>query len=174
MTYSEPYPQNPGQTPSNGAGGTVARHRYVDIAFYLFLVVALTRLITIIVGATQIGNVTQRAKDQIANQTAGSGLSQAQVEGVLRGSIIGGLVVSVLFLIAFVVFDLLMRRGANWARIVLLVLTVLSLTGVISAYGLGAIGVIAGIIACVLMFLPASNAYFREVKARKLGGYPQQ
>lgn len=77
-----------------------------------------------------------------------------------------------LYIIAFIVFDLFMRRGANWARIVLLIVTILGLTGVVGGFGVGAVGVLASVVAAVLTFLPASNAWFRAVKDRKRGAIP--
>jgi hypothetical protein len=62
-----------------------------------------------------------------------------------------------------------MRRGANWARIVLLIVTVLSLFQVLGAYGVGGARVVVGVIATILIFLKPASEYFRAVKARKTG-----
>ena len=89
------------------------------------------------------------------------------LDAILLGTLVVSVVISVLFLAATVVFAFLMKRGHNWARWVLGAVTVLSLTGIVSDYGLGAGRFVIGAIATVLVFLPASNAYFRAVKASK-------
>ncbi len=61
-----------------------------------------------------------------------------------------------------------MRRGANWARIVLLIVTVLSLFGVLSGYGLGAVRVVLGVIATVLIFMKPANEYFATARSRRV------
>lgn len=155
---------NPYQSDAQQSASTAAP-RFVVIAFWLYLVTALTRVIGIIVSATQLPAAKQAAKDQL--QSSGATTNGVNVDSLVQGAFIAGIVVAVLFTAAFVVFDLLMRRGANWARIVLLVVTILGITGIAGGYGLGAVGVLASIAAAVLTFLPVSNAWFRAVKDRK-------
>jgi hypothetical protein len=149
------------------ASSTSVVPRFVNIAYYLFLLTAAVHLVSLIISIATFGSTSADAKSKIAS--SGSGISSSQANGLLGASLAVAVVFGVLFLVAFVLFDVFMRRGANWARIVLLVLTVLSLTGIASQYGLGALGVVAAIVATILMFLTPSNAYFRETKARKLG-----
>lgn len=156
---SNPYQSNAQQSASTAAP------RFVVIAFWLYLVTALTRVIGIIVSATQLPAAKQAAKDQL--QSSGTSTNGVNVDAVVQGAFIAGIVVAVLFTAAFVVFDLLMRRGANWARIVLLVVTIVGITGIAGGYGLGAVGVLASIAAAVLTFLPASNAWFHAIRDRK-------
>ncbi|AMM21034.1 hypothetical protein AX769_13940 [Frondihabitans sp. PAMC 28766] len=88
----------------------------------------------------------------------GVGTSQAQLfvgPAIVVGIVIGGLV-----MIAFIVFDMLMRRGKPWARVVLTVVTVFSLSTAGSLHGLGIIGLLAAVAATVLIFLKPSNAFF--------------
>lgn len=153
---------NPYANPS-----TATPPRTVNIAFWLFLLVALTRLVAIIIAVATFGAASDAAKSSIAG--TGSNVSSSQVDGILRASLIASIVFAVLFLVAFVLFDYFMRRGANWARIVLLILTILSLFNVLGAYGVGAIGFVAGVVATILMFLRPSSEYFQAVKARKVG-----
>ncbi|GAA4680914.1 hypothetical protein [Frondihabitans cladoniiphilus] len=171
MTFSQPYPDSGPSYPAKA--GPVTPPRFVNIAFYLFLLVALVKLVAIVVSIASFGTVAAQARDRVSAQVAGTSLTQAQAETIIRGSLVTGIVLSIVFLVLFVVFDLVMRRGANWARIVLLILTVLSLSAVTGAYGLGALATVAGIVATVLMFLTPSNAYFREVKGRKLAARGQ-
>ena len=144
-----------------------AAPRFVTVAYWLFLLVAAVHVVSLIVSIATFGSTTAAAKSQIAK--SGSGLSSSQTNGLLGASLGVAVVFGILFIVAFVLFDVFMRRGANWARVVLLVITILSLTGIVGQYGLGALGVVAAVVATVLMFVPTSNAYFREAKARKLG-----
>ncbi|WP_144761208.1 hypothetical protein [Curtobacterium sp. 9128] len=141
--------------------------RLVTVAFWLYLLTVLAHIVGIIISATQLPAAQQAAKDQL--QRSGTSTDGVDVNGILGATLVVGIVIGVLYIIAFVVFDLFMRRGANWARIVLLIVTILGITGVVGGYGVGAVGVLASIIAAVLTFLPASNAWFRAVKERKRG-----
>ncbi len=177
MTYSEPYPQSPGQNPPGyTGGGPTTPPRFVNIAFYLFLVVALTNLVGIIVTIVSIPAATEQAK-RAAESQGGSALSASQIDTVVQAGVILAVVIGVVSLIAFVIFDVLMRRGFGWTRWVLAALTFFSLFGILGGYGLGALGAIAAIVATVLMFLRPSSEYFRAVRDRKRGalggGYPQ-
>jgi hypothetical protein len=145
----------------------VAPPRFVNIAYWLFLLVALVHVVGLIISVVTFGSTTAAAKSQLSQ--TGSGVSSAQVNSLVGASLVTAIVIGVLYIIAFVLFDVFMRRGANWARIVLLIVTVLSLAGVLGAYGLGALGAIAAIVASILMFLRPSNEYFRGAKAAKLG-----
>ncbi|MBT2504177.1 hypothetical protein [Curtobacterium sp. ISL-83] len=142
-----------------------AAPRLVTVAFWLYLLTALAHVVGIIITATMLPAAQQAAKSQIAR--SGASTHGVDMNGVVGATFVVSIVIGVLFIIAFIIFDLLMRRGANWARIVLLIITILGITGVAGAYGVGAVGVIASIIAAILTFLPASNAWFRSVKEQK-------
>jgi hypothetical protein len=157
---------NPYQSNAQQSSATTTP-RVVTVAFWLYLVTALAHVIGIIISATQLPAAQQAAKDQL--QQSGTSTNGVDVDGILGATLVASIVIGVLFIIAFIIFDLFMRRGANWARIVLLIVTILGITGVAGGFGLGAVGVIASIVAAVLTFLPASNAWFRAVKDRKRG-----
>jgi len=65
-----------------------------------------------------------------------------------------------------VLFAVFMLRGRNWARIVLLILAILTALGSIATIAtggvLGIIAMLVTIVAAVLMYVPASNPYFRR------------
>ena len=157
---------NPYQSNAQQSSATTTP-RVVMVAFWLYLVTALAHVIGIIISATQLPAAQQAAKDQL--QQSGTSTNGVDVDGILGATLVVSIVIGVLFIIAFIIFDLFLRRGANWARIVLLIVTILGITGVAGGFGLGAVGVIASIVAAVLTFLPASNAWFRAVKDRKRG-----
>ena len=65
-----------------------------------------------------------------------------------------------------VLFAVFMYRGRNWARIVLLIVAILTTLGSISTILVGNVldilTLVATVVAAVLMFVPASNPYFRR------------
>lgn len=72
-----------------------------------------------------------------------------------------GFAISLLFTVGTIVVAVFFLRGASWARIALLVLTILGVgfLGGFPVISAGAFG--AGILAIVFSFVPASNKYFR-------------
>jgi hypothetical protein len=154
------------QSPSTtNAINSTTPPRFVNIAYWLFLLVALIHVVLVIVSIATFGATSATAKSQLANTQ--TGVSSAQENSILGASLVVAIVIGILYIVAFVLFDVFMRRGANWARIVLLIVTILSLPGITGAYGLGAISVVAAVVATVLMFLRPSNEYFRGVKASR-------
>lgn len=119
----------------------------VEAAFWLYLIAPIVGLILAIVGlgaASTAGNAA----------AAKAGISSGAVSGIL----IAGIVIDVIMLIAIIVVDLFFRRGANWARIVMTVL------GVLTFFAGGIFAFILSVVAIILSWLPASNAWFRSVR----------
>ncbi|WP_157887630.1 hypothetical protein [Frondihabitans sp. PAMC 28766] len=132
--------------------------RSITVAFWLFLLAALVQLVVLVVSLSTAGGSITAGREQVAKVADGVGTSQAQLfvgPAIVVGIVIGGLV-----MIAFIVFDMLMRRGKPWARVVLTVVTVFSLSTAGSLHGLGIIGLLAAVAATVLIFLKPSNAFF--------------
>ena len=149
-----------------GSAAPTVAPRQVTTAFYLFIAAAALSLIALIVSVATIGGTRDAIRRQLA--TSGQRITESQLDSVLTVSVTLAVVFGVLFIAAYVLFAVFMRRGANWARIVLLVLTVLSLGQIASGFGMGAAQVLVSVIASVLMFLAPANQYFRAVKAAKL------
>ena len=119
----------------------------VEAAFWLYLIAPIVGLILALVG---LGAATTAAN----NAASRVGVSS----GTVTGLVIGGIVLDVVFLVAVIVVDMFFRRGRNWARITLTVLAVVSFF-----FG-GLFTFILAVIALILSWLPASNAYFRSTK----------
>lgn len=180
MTASGP-PPHP-QTPEDGpapdgryappAGDTVRRPPEVEISFWLWIAVVALGVIGAIVTLTSL--------DTIADQVSGS-LSRGQVDMVLTitkvsavaGALIGGVV--------YILFAIFLRRGKNWARIVLTVIGAIAVVaGLFTVFGgssttiqgqsvqlggpvnttLSAIQLLLIIAAVALLFRPRANAFF--------------
>ena len=153
----------------------------VSGAFFIYLIAAVLAVIGAILTLTS--NVwTQAIADSGANT---SGVNVHTLVNTLK---IVSVIFALIFIALYLFFAFKMRAGRNWARIVL---TVLSALSVISAFSTtttsvtvnghvykstttqltGWIGVVLSILAIVLMFLPASNAYFTASKAARQQRY---
>ena len=90
------------------------------------------------------------------------------VETLVGVESIAVLVVGVIAIVLYVVFPILLRRGFGWARIVLLVVTAISLLGATGDYGVSALKVIVAIVATMLAFLTPASQWFRAAKQLRL------
>lgn len=157
----------------------------VTAAFFVYLATAALSLITIVL--TLNSDIWDQA---IAEGTRGAdtgNIDPQQLVSIAKGIVIG---VGVVFLAVYLLFAFKMRAGRNWARITLTVFSALGLLSTFNATGsvtvnnrtftstssevTGWIGTLLAIAAIVLMYLPASNAYFRDVKARRMQQKLQQ
>ena len=171
--YNAP-PSYPGAYPAASPAAAVpaapaVAPNTVNIAFWLYIASAALSVISGIVGIITVSAGRQAAINAIQRQ--GANLHGMSVDAVANIAITVAVTVAIVTLvfwaIAFVLFAYFMRRGANWARIVLTVLTGLSLLNIIAAFGLGALQVAASIVAVVLMWLRPSTEYFNAVRAAK-------
>ncbi|PZE76609.1 MULTISPECIES: hypothetical protein [unclassified Curtobacterium] len=142
----------------------------VNAAFWLFMLAVLAQIVSLIVSISTFGTAEDEAKRRVASTS--SNLSESTVHAALVAGLVIAIVIGVLSIIAFALFDVFMRRGANWARIVLLILTILSVFTILGGHGINAVGEVAAIVATILMYLRPSSAYFAAVKARKTGAQP--
>lgn len=131
-----------------------ARPSSVTAAFWLWIVEAILSVV--------FGIIVVAVAASTPAVTDLSGSQRDTAVGVLIGVAVVFIVVAVIRgLIAFA-----MRRGRNWARIVLTVLAALSIVAtVVQGGGAGWllwVSVVLAVVAVVLMFVPASNAWFRR------------
>lgn len=132
----------------------VTRPRTVTISFVLWLVTIILGILGS-VALLVVAGVESNNTDIVAGQ-AGVYIAAATITMALA------------LLELVVVFK--MRAGRNWARITLLVLAALQVVSAASQGGAGTgfswSGLVAVIIATVLMFLPASSHFFRKGLSR--------
>lgn len=94
---------------------------------------------------------------------AGSRDAGGTAAGLSGPILIGAAVVALLFVVIELIIVFKMRAGRNWARIVITILEVLGLGALFTNATFWSWGaVVLSLIAVVLMWLPASNAYFRR------------
>ncbi|OJX80429.1 MAG: hypothetical protein BGO91_08635 [Leifsonia sp. 71-9] len=126
-------------------------------------------MISGIITIVSIGGTRQQLIDSLQNSSTDlRGVTTDQfVDGAIALGTTWAIVTLIFWAIVFVLFAFFARRGANWARIVLTVLTVISLLNVAAGLGAGALQVVLSIIAVVLLWLRPSSDYFNAVKAAK-------
>lgn len=173
----------PGYATPSYSGGTgqaepPARPSTVTLAFIAWLVMtALSLLSLIFVLTSPIWDQAVTAGLQAADTNGVSIDASTLVNTAKITSIVGFLIGAALYLL----FAFKMRAGRNWARVVLTVIGVLGVlsavlptyrsvtvngnTYVVQNYGIHWISLVLLIAALVLMFMPASNAYFAASKA---------
>jgi hypothetical protein len=157
-----PYPSSD----DSGAGGLRGTPpKRVNTAFWLYIAAAALSLVSLIISLTTTDATRTALQDQFERQ--GVEVDPATIDAAVAAGATASVVFGLLYLAAYVLFAFFMRRGANWARIVLLVITALSLLDVLSGFGVGALRVLLGVVATVLVFTGESNEYFRGAKARK-------
>ena len=167
-----------------GAPVVVAREKpatpgSVWIAWLIYLLAAVVG----VVGAVLVFNsdvYKDALNDAIANSDT---VTQSTINSIKTIAI----AIGIIFAALFVFFDFMMRAGRNWSRIVLTVLSALSIISAFStsrsvtvgdhtynSSGTSIVSIISGVIAViaiVLMFLPASNLYFKASLAFRKGTY---
>ncbi len=162
------YPAGAGAPAGAPVVAPTAPPRTVNIAFWLFIAGAVFSVISGIITIATIG--TQRA-DFIAairnSNNSGSTNPETLADAVIAGATTWAVVTLIFWAVVFVLFAFFMRRGANWARIVLTVLTALSLLNIINGFGTGFLQVAVTVVGVILIWLRPSSEYFAAVKASK-------
>ncbi|MBP2322329.1 NADH:ubiquinone oxidoreductase subunit 6 (subunit J) [Kibdelosporangium banguiense] len=136
--------------------------REVNVSFAVWVLSMVLSSVLQIVDADVFVETYQK---QMANQAPETQLSAGTLKGVYLFAVIAvGLVM--------LLFAWKMRSGRNWARILLTVLAVTSLLFQASSVGmssvLGLVGVVITATGLVFMYMPASNAYFAEMRKQQL------
>lgn len=141
----------------------------VNTAFWLYIASALLSVISGIITISLVGGDHAAIVRQLQNSNADlHGQNIDTLANAAVGVAIGVSVVTLIFwAVTFVLFAFLMRRGANWARIVLTVLTALSLINIPNGFGTAGLQVVLSIVAVILIWLRPSNAWFAAIKASK-------
>lgn len=150
----------------------------VNGAFFIYLIAAAISLVGIVLTFTS--DIWDRALRENADMVSSTGMTTEELINVTKTV---SIVVGVLFVGLYLLFAFKMRAGRNWARIVLTVLSALSVVSLFSATAsvkindqtytsgsnqvTGWIGAVISVLAIVLMFLPASNEYFARTKAER-------
>jgi hypothetical protein len=136
----------------------------VNAAFWLYIAGAAVGLASVVVGA--VLGIRRIQSGEIPGRVIppGTDVSPSVITTALAVGVALGIAVGILSVAAYVVFALLMRRGANWARIVLTVLSGIAVvSGLIGLLSFNLLNLLVSLLvigAAVLLYLPASNAFF--------------
>lgn len=144
--------------------------RTVTIAFWLYIAGAVLSVISGIITIITVSGSRAQFLSAIEQQNANlrGATPQQAADAALVVAIVFTIVTLLFWAITLVLFAFFMRRGANWARIILTILTVLSLLNIIDGYGAGFLEFALAVVAVVLIWLRPSNEYFAAVKAAKV------
>jgi len=188
----------PASPPPYGSSSTPPevppRPAVVEASFWLYLAGAALSLIGTVIAISAFGalrnEAIQQAQRELEAQGQGDVLPEGTFEAIIDATFGVGIALGLLLLAVYVVFAFLVRRGHNWARITLTVLVGLAVLFTLLGLALSALPVPASartsvetpgastvlsllqqvcvVVATVLAWLPAANAWFRQVKARRL------
>ncbi|MEU5691475.1 hypothetical protein [Actinosynnema sp. NPDC020468] len=161
----QPYlPPPPPLSDAEVAGSTpLQAPKEVRTSFWLWIVGAAVSVISALLTLTQRDEVEQQLRDT----PQGKQLSADQLAAAVNAGLLVAVLVALVFAGLYVLFAFKAKAGRNWARIVLTVLTLLGLLALLrTASVLGVFTNLISVIAIVLLYLPASKAYFDSVKRR--------
>lgn len=175
MTNPPPYPGNQpyGQMPGYQSQGSrlprPAVPGTVTGAFALYVLAALVSVVSAILLTTESGR--EEVRRAVREAQASSGMNPADFDAAVSLAIGIGIGFVVLFIALYLFFAFMMRAGRNWARIVLTVLSGLSIAGGLSGTAAAGgmtwanwVSLVFSVLAIVLMFLTPSNEYFQRSK----------
>jgi hypothetical protein len=149
--------------------GRVAVPGSVNAAFWLYLAGAAVGVVSTVVGAV-LGLQRLQASDLTRRLPSGTDVSPEVLNAAFAAVVAGLIAVGVISVTAYIVFALVMRRGANWARIVLTVLSAIALvSGLLGLLSLNLLNLVVTVlvdVAAVLLWQRTANAYFAARSSR--------
>ena len=188
---ASPMPDPPRSYGSESLEAAPARPAIVETSFWLYVLAVLLNLVGTILAITAYPALRDAAAEQARRQLEEQGqddvIPPGTFETIMDVTFGVGIAIGLIGVLLYVLFGIFARRGANWARIVLTVLAGLSLLMMlfglaVSAVPLGspelsgaevpespgaqAIGIaqqVCVVVATVLLWLPAPNAWFHRM-----------
>jgi hypothetical protein len=148
----------------------VVAPRFVELAFWLYIGAAVLSLLNCIYSIAMLPALrTAIEKQQASTSTP---LTSAQLDSTFVGVTNLYLVSAAIWILLFLSLALFIRRGANWARIVVTVVSIVSFVNLTNASQswIGTIQIVVAWTAVVFIWLPSSNKFFRAVKSLKKAG----
>ncbi|MGH4017326.1 MAG: hypothetical protein ACRDSL_26055, partial [Pseudonocardiaceae bacterium] len=153
------------------AGPVGPRPKEVDLSFWLWVTSFVLGLVGLVFFVGEFDTIRDAAVDEARRQTQreGGAIDEAQLESITATILVIGVIIGVLLSAVQLLIAFFMRKGRNWARIVLAVIGGL---GVLSGFyslttesggqlALTVVSLIVVIGAIVTMFLPGANPWFR-------------
>ncbi|MGH3933051.1 MAG: hypothetical protein ACRDTF_24100 [Pseudonocardiaceae bacterium] len=148
-----------------------SRPKEVEISFGLWMTSVLISLISSVIFVSQFDTFRSMVLEEASRQMQGQDrvLDESQLDAIVTAGFVLALAIILIIMLLQLVFAFLMRKGRNWARIVLAVIGgILVLFGLSSLVGvpggqlfLTLVSMIIVLGAIVTMFLPGANPWFR-------------
>jgi hypothetical protein len=162
----QPYIPPPPPLSESELSGTPAATRppvpnEVQISFWIWIAGAVLSILGALYSLTQ----RDQFAEALRNTPQASQLSPEEFDAAVSASLLFAVVLGVVFAGLYILFALQMRAGKNWARVVLTVLTALSLVSMLfGASLLGLFTALISVVAVVMLYMPNAKAYFDAVK----------
>lgn len=166
----------PGYNPDWSGQSAVAepvKPKQITWAFQLILAAAALSLIAGIFGMISAfsSETRKEIEDTLAAQSGT--VPPGSVDAAITIGVVVAAVMLVLTLAAYVVIGMFINKGHNWARLVGLILAVLSLSGLYGFSFPGSIftilSILAGAFAIVLCYMKPGSSYFTDMKNFRMG-----
>lgn len=169
---TDPSPASNAATPygSPAAAADATRPATVTAAFWLFIAAAALSLVSLVVTIVSFDSIKQQALDQVEAQDQTGVLPEGSMEAILNATFGASIAFALIGTALYILFAMFIRRGAGWARWVLLAFAAMAIFGIIGQYGIGAALFLCLALGTVLVFLPKSREYFAAVRANKTIG----
>jgi phosphatidylserine synthase len=133
----------------------------IILSFFGFLAAT----VTTIAGAVFLATSGSALEEELRRRE--TSLSDSEIDAAVRFTQGAGIAVAAIIVLGYLWLAFKLKAGRNWARVVLTVLTLLQV-GFLFVGGaadvLGYVSCGVAVIAMVLSYLPASNAYVKRVK----------
>ncbi|WAP51542.1 hypothetical protein OL239_17420 [Arthrobacter sp. ATA002] len=150
------------------------RPKQVNISFWLLIACLVLSVLTVPLGIAGLNSAEGR--ETLENQLQQQNPGNLTVDDVISASTAFLVIVAVLNVAVTLLVAFFIRKGHNWARILLTVFTVLSLLALVVPGGLTPLG-IAGMVlllaATVLLYITPAPEFFKAMKqyriSRKFG-----
>ncbi|UZX04433.1 hypothetical protein F8G81_18840 [Arthrobacter sp. CDRTa11] len=154
-----PYGQYPSEQPQGSGSSGVPQ--LVNISFWLLIASGVIYVISMLMGLAMLDDPTMRRQfeDAMASGGAAGEVAFEDIKGVIAGTLV---VIAIIGAGLYALVAFFVRKGKNWARILGTVLAAISVAGVFGPPSFGTLGTLAGIVAIVLLYLPAAAPYFRK------------
>jgi hypothetical protein len=155
-----PYAQYPSEQPQ--APGSNGVPQLVNISFWLLLASGAIFVISMLLGINTLDDPQMRGTFEEAMRSgggAGADVTYEDLQGVIAGTLV---VFAIIGAALYALVAFFIRKGKNWARILGTVFAALSIFGLFQVPSLATLGTLAGIVAIVLLYLPAAAPYFRR------------
>ncbi len=134
-------------------------------SFFGFLASTVTSLVALVL----LAGSRQQFVDALrqSNQDTGGSMTEEQINGAATVGLAVAISITLAVALVHLWLAFKLKAGRNWARVVLTLITLFQLASLFATQGNTAVGYAScaiAVVAVVLSYLPASNAYVADVK----------